>query len=70
MCGQLETTTIVDQLEAVRWEHNHSPKEKLQATGAGFSGKRECQQDEYQYGILLYTMISEYLDAIGCLTGL
>ena len=26
--------TVVDQLEAVRGEHNHTPKEKVQATGA------------------------------------
>ena len=32
----------------------------------GFSGsKGECQQDKYQYGVLLCAMISEYLDAIG-----
>ena len=33
MCSQLETTTIGDQLEAVRWEHNCAPKEKVQAIG-------------------------------------
>ena len=28
MCSQLETTTVGDQVEAVRREHNHAPKEK------------------------------------------
>ena len=34
MCNQLETKTVGDQLEAVRGEHNHAPKEKVKATGA------------------------------------
>ena len=32
MCNQLETTTVGNQLEAVKGEHNHTPKEKVQAT--------------------------------------
>ena len=28
MCSQLETATVGDQLEAVRGEHIHAPKEK------------------------------------------
>ena len=34
MCNQLETKTVEDQLEAVREEHNHAPKEKIQENGA------------------------------------
>ena len=34
MCNQLETKTVGDQLEGVRGEHNHAPKEKVQETGA------------------------------------
>ena len=32
MCSHLETTTVGDQLEAVRGEYNHAPKEKVQIT--------------------------------------
>ena len=42
MCNQLETTTVGNKLEAVRREHNHAPKEKVQATGAeGSADQRE-----------------------------
>ena len=34
VCSQLETTTVGDQLEVVRGEHNNAPKEKVQETGA------------------------------------
>ena len=44
-------TTVGDQLEAVRGEHNHAPKEEVQATGAEGSvdlARTECQQDKFQ----------------------
>ena len=34
MCSHLETTTVGDQLEAVKRGHNHAPKEKVQTTRA------------------------------------
>ena len=41
MCSQLETTTVGDQLEAVRGEHNHAPnsaKNKAEK-GGGYNEK-------------------------------
>ena len=63
ICNQLETKTVEDQLEGVRGEHNHTPKERVQETGAeGSEIEERCQYDKYQYGILPYAIIS---DAIG-----
>ena len=53
-------TTVGDQLEAVRWEHNHAPKEKVQATGA------ESSADQKQ-NVSRTSFIS---NAIGHVTGL
>ena len=41
VCSQLETTTVGDQLEAVRGEHCHAPKENVQENGAEDSEIKE-----------------------------
>ena len=71
MYSQLETTTVGDQLEAVRGEHNHVPKEKVQVTGAEGSVDQGENVSRTSINAAYYRMrINEYLDAIGHLIGL
>ena len=56
VCNQLETKTVGDQLEGVRGERNHAPKEKVQETGAEASEIEERMSATTSINMAYYHM--------------